>query len=236
MDTIEIIIRIIISIPTGILAGFSTIYVFNRIPAKWLCDYGQEPNKEMWGVRIKNRPWSTVFTLVFIASCIKLMDHSFMYTIAAIAALWLLLQISISDKKYMIIPDQYVIALAVTAIGFIPFQATYLSPLIGAMIGGGSILLIGLLGQFLFKKEAMGFGDVKLFAAIGLICGAKGIVIILFMTIFISAITFGIGLTIKRIKSGDEQPLGPFIAGSTAAFIIFNNEITTLADIYLSLF
>ena len=29
---------------------------------------------------------------------------------------------SVSDQKYMIIPDQLVVALAVTAIGFVPFH------------------------------------------------------------------------------------------------------------------
>jgi len=236
VDTIEIIIGLVLSILAGIFAGFSTIYVFNRIPAKWLCDYGQEPDKEMWGVRIKQRPWTVIFTLVFIVSSIKLMDQGAVYSIVGMLALWLLLQIGIADKMYMIIPDQYVIALAITALGFIPFQVTYLSPLFGVLIGGGSILIIGLLGQLLFKKEAMGFGDVKLFAAIGLMSGTKGIIIILFMTFIISAIIYGIGLVARIIKSGDALPLGPFIAGSTAAYIIFNYEITTLVNIYLDLF
>lgn len=236
MNTIVIIIEIILFTGVGILAGFSTIYAFNRIPAKWLCDYDQEPSKEMWGERIKKKPWTIVFTLVFIASSIKLLDQGVLYAIPGILTLWLLLQIGIADKMYLIIPDQYVIALAVTALGFIPFQDSYLSPLFGALIGGGSILAIGILGQLIFKKESMGFGDVKLFAVIGLICGVKGVIIILLIAVFSSAALFGIGLLAGRIKSGEEQPLGPFIAASTAAYILFQQEIIGMADLYLSLF
>jgi len=221
VDTIDIILGIVLSVPAGILAGFSTIYVFNRIPEKWLCDYGQEPEKGMWGVRIKKKPWANVFTLVFIACFIMLLDQGYMYVIAGMLALWLLLQIGIADKKYMIIPDQHVFALAVTAIGFIPFQPSYLSPLLGALIGGGSLILIGLLGQIIFKKESMGFGDVKLLASIGLMCGTKGIIIILFLTIFSSAFIFSIALLLKQITSGNEQPLVPLKAGSTSAFLKF---------------
>ena len=236
MDTIILLIGIIVSIAAGFIAGFSTIYVFNRIPAKWLCDYGQKPDGAMWGERIKKRPWDEVFTLVFIGAAVKLMDQGPLYLIAGMLALWLLLQIGIADKKYMIIPDQFIIALGVAALGFIPFQTSFLSPLYGALIGGGSFLLIGILGQLILKKEAMGFGDVKLLTAIGLLAGTKGIIVILFLTIFASAAILGVGILARRIKIGEEQPLGPFIAASTAVYILFQHEIMTLTDWYLSIY
>ncbi len=233
METIILLSKILTSIAAGMFAGYITVYAFNRIPAKWLCDYNQEPDKEMWGERIKKRPWTVVFMLVFTASSLKLLDMGFLYGIAGIAALWLLLQIGISDKKYMIIPDQFVIALAVTALGFIPFHSSYLSQIFGALIGGGSLLMIGIAGRLLFRKETMGFGDVKFFSAIGLISGLKGLFIIFILTIFSSAFVFGIGLLSGKIKSGDQQPLGPFIAASTALYILFHQELVQLAELYI---
>jgi prepilin signal peptidase PulO-like enzyme (type II secretory pathway) len=234
MDTITILIKIGLSIAAGILAGFSTVYTFNRIPAKWLCDYNQKPGREMWGERIKQRPWNIVFVLVFIAASLKLLEQGFLYAIPGMATLWLLLQIGIADRKYGIIPDQFVIALAVVAFGFIPFHVSYQDQLIGALIGGGSLLLMGLIGKLLFRKEALGFGDVKLFAAIGLLFGLKGVVIILIFTAFSSAAVFAIGLLTGKIKAGDEQPLGPFIAASAALYILFQPEISALAALYIS--
>ena len=38
-----------------------------------------------------------------------------------------------------------------------------------------------------------------------------------------------------KIKSGEEQPLGPFIAASAALYILFQPELTMLADLYMSL-
>lgn len=233
MDTITILIKITLSIVTGILAGFSTIYAFNRIPAKWLCDYNQKPDREMWGERIKKRPWNVVFVLVFTAASLKLLEQGFLYAIPGMATLWILLQIGIADRKYGIIPDQFVIALAVVAFGFIPFHASYQSQLIGALVGGGSLLLMGMIGKLLFRKEAMGFGDVKLFAAIGLLFGLKGVVIILIFTAFSSAFVFGIGLLAGKMKAGDEQPLGPFIAASASVYILFQSEISVLAEFYM---
>lgn len=235
MDTITILIKITVSIAAGILAGVSAVYTFNRIPAKWLCDYDQEPDREMWGVRIKKKPWALVFILVFTAASLKLAEQGFLYAVPGVAALWLLLLIGIADRKYMIIPDQLVFALAVTAFGFIPFHFSWQSQLIGALAGGGSILLMGIFGKLLFRKEAMGFGDVKLFTAIGLLLGLKGVVTVLILTVFSSAFVFGIGLITGKIKAGDVQPLGPFIAASASLYILFRPELSAMADFYTRL-
>lgn len=232
MDAITILIKIIFSVAAGMLAGFSSVYTFNRIPAAWLCDYDEKPEPGMWGERIKKRPWTAVFVLVFAASSLKMFEQGILYVVPGIVTLWLLLQIGMADKKYRIIPDQFVVALAVTAFGFIPFHASYQSQLLGALAGGGSLLLMGIIGRLLFQKEAMGFGDVKLLAAIGLLAGLKGAVIILFFTIFGSALVFAAGLAAGKIKAKDEQPLGPFIAASAALYLLFQPELSSLAYLY----
>jgi len=235
METILILLKILLSIVSGLTAGLLTIYAFNRIPAKWLCDYDQKPDPGMWGVRIKKRPWTIVFILVFTAASLKLLDQGFLYALPGLIAIWLLFQIGIADMKYRIIPDQFVIALAVTAFGFIPFHSDYRFLLLGSLLGGGSLLLMGIIGRLIFGKEAMGFGDVKLFAAVGLMSGLKGVVVILIITIFSSALVFGAGLITGKIKYGDEQPLGPFISASAALYILFTPELLMLADLYSGL-
>ena len=235
MDTILILIKIAAAIAAGILAGLSTIYTFNRIPAKWLCDYDQTPDRGMWGERIKKRPWTIVLILIFTAAALKLLGQGFLYAIPGIAALWLLLQIGMADKKYMIIPDQFVIALAVAALGFIPFHSSFQSQLIGAFVGGGSIFMMGAMGKLIFRKESMGFGDVKLFAAAGLLLGLQGVITALILTIFSSALVFGVGLMTGKIKAGDEQPLGPFIAASVSLDVLFRPELSALADLYMNM-
>jgi len=232
METAVILGKVIFSIAAGALAGIFAVYAFNRIPPKWFCDYGEEPDRGMWGVRIRNKPWTTVFILVFTAACLKMLEQGFLYAVPGLASLWLLLLIGIADKKYMIIPDQLVILLAAAAFGFIPFHASWQSHLIGALTGGGCILLLGIIGKILFRKEAMGFGDVKLFAAIGLLLGLKGVVTVLILTVFSSAFVFGIGLIRGSLKAGDVRPLGPFIAASAALYIIFRREFLILTDLY----
>lgn len=224
-----------LAIAFGILAGLSVVYVFNRIPAAWLCDYNEEPDKGMWGTRIQNRPFDALFALAFAAASFKMLDEGFLYLPAGIAALWTLLIISISDIKYRIIPDQFVIILAAVGLGFIPFQDTVYSPLCGALTGGGSAFLIGAIGRLIYKKDTLGFGDIKLFGAAGLVAGFGGTVYTLLFAAFSSAVIFTVRLLMRQIKLKDEQPLGPFIAAGAATYILFREETGKCIDWLLAL-
>jgi prepilin signal peptidase PulO-like enzyme (type II secretory pathway) len=159
--------------------------------------------------------------MLFVLAAIKMAVFDWQYAIAALVSLWALLIIAIADKKYMIIPDQFVILLALTAFGYAPYHESFLSPLYGALIGGGCMLIIGITGKLIFKKEALGFGDVKLFAAVGLIAGPYGVSIILIASSFLSCIFFGVELIRGKIKRTDVLALGPFIALSAAAYLVF---------------
>jgi prepilin signal peptidase PulO-like enzyme (type II secretory pathway) len=228
MDPKFLSIMIVFAFIEGITAGFSSIFVFNRIPAKWLCDYGVVPGKEMWGERISKKPWIWLLPLIFFAAAILLIRQGPTYQVAALLALWILLQIGMADQKYMIIPDQFVIALAVTALGFLPTQSEFLPLVLGALIGGGSFLLAGLIGKLVFRKEAVGFGDVKLLAALGLVTGTTGIIAILILTVFSSAIVFGCLLIAGLLRKEEERPLGPFIAASAAVVLLLPVETASV--------
>jgi leader peptidase (prepilin peptidase)/N-methyltransferase len=61
---------------------------------------------------------------------------------------------------------------------------------------------MGIAGKLIYKKEAMGFGDVKLFAAIGLLLGFKGVVVTLILTVFSSAFVFWDRTSHTEIEAG----------------------------------
>jgi len=80
--------------------------------------------------------------------------------------------------------------------------------LVGVLVGGGSIYAMGMLGDFLFKKESMGGGDVKLLAMIGAFLGWKAAVLTFFIAPFFGAV-FGI---IEKIRTNDTAiAYGPFL-------------------------
>ncbi|MDR1572056.1 MAG: A24 family peptidase [Clostridiales Family XIII bacterium] len=220
---------------SGALAGSGAVYVFNRIPASWLCDYGEIPDERHLPPRIGKYPWAPLFSLVFAAAALKAGLVSLAYSAAALPALWLLLLIGVSDRKYMIIPDQFVIMLAATGIGFAAIGHSFLSPLLGLAAGGLVFLLMALAGRLISKRDTLGMGDVKLAAVCGLITGLHGIIVIMALTALSSAALFSLWLASGRIKARDEAPLGPFIAGSTAVYLIFSQEISGLAARYVGL-
>lgn len=76
--------------------------------------------------------------------------------------------------------------------------------LIGAAFGYGLLWCIGLMGRLLFRKEAMGMGDVKLFAFLGAWMGPLNCVWILFLSAFVGAL-LGISLLIAHRLVGKDE-------------------------------
>ena len=97
---------------------------------------------------------------------------SYLFYFAFVAAL---IVITVIDLYHQIIPD--VISLPGIGVGllasFILPQITFFDSLIGILLGGGSLFLVATLYQWLFKREGMGGGDVKLLAMIGAFLGME---------------------------------------------------------------
>lgn len=95
-----------------------------------------------------------------------------------------------------------------------------LSWFIGVVVGGGLIYFIGVFGKIIFRKEAMGFGDVKLLAMIGGFYGWRCSVVVLFTACLFGAVC-GI---INWLSTRDRYiPFGPFIALACFATIFFKD-------------
>jgi len=131
------------------------------------------------------------------------------------------------DLNKQIIPD--VISLPGIVIGlilsfFVPY-ISFINSALGVVVGGGIILVIGLVGSVIFKKEAMGGGDVKLTAMIGAFLGWKYTIISLFLGFFLGALA-GIFLILSKIKSREDIiPFGPFIALGSIITILWGEKI-----------
>jgi leader peptidase (prepilin peptidase)/N-methyltransferase len=138
-----------------------------------------------------------------------------------------LIIIAFIDLNEQIVPD--VISLPGIVIGFIiSFFVPYISFInsaLGIVVGGGIILVIGLAGSIIFKKEAMGGGDVKLAAMIGAFLGWRYSIISLFLGFFLGAIV-GIILILSKIKSREDVvPFGPFIVMGSLITLLWGEKI-----------
>lgn len=81
------------------------------------------------------------------------------------------------------------------------------------------MLISAFAGKLIFKRESLGFGDVKLFSALGLALGLRGTFAVLVMSSVLSALIFSVLLIKKKIKSTDSMPLGPYICGSAIFYV-----------------
>ena len=218
------------AIAAGILLGNSAVYLFNKMPGKWLCDYGQEPEEELMHPthqRVKSTPWKYVFSGLFIAAGIKMGLENPLYALPALAALWLLLEMSIADIKYMIVPDQLIMLLVITGLGFIPHHAFgVMDCLVGAAIGFGIMVLIAVIGRLVYKKAAVGGADIKLFGALGLCLGTDGIIAVFILSTFLSAGHFLWLLIRRKIRLSGERPMVPYIAAAATIYLVILHEMS----------
>lgn len=91
----------------------------------------------------------------------------------------------------------------------------------GAVAGYLSLWLIYWLFKLVTGKEGMGYGDFKLFAALGAWFGWQGLVPIILMASVIGAL---VGITMKftsGLREGGYVPFGPFLAGAGLTAMIF---------------
>jgi len=83
---------------------------------------------------------------------------------------------------------------------------------VGALAGGGLLWGVAILGKLVFKKEAMGMGDVKLMSAFGAFLGWASTFWILSIASLVGS-AIGILLLLRKGKMwGVRIPFGPYLA------------------------
>lgn len=133
--------------------------------------------------------------------------------------------ISITDIKLYKIPNLCVlILLGGRCLSFIPElinnDGTVLMGLINSLIAGiVSLLFLLLISKI--TRGGIGYGDVKLFGALGFLCGVRAVLYTLILSFFLCAIVSAILLLTKKKGLKDDLPMGPFIWLGFAVTIIF---------------
>jgi leader peptidase (prepilin peptidase) / N-methyltransferase len=159
-------------------------------------------------------------------------------------AAWLLVfacvAVTLIDLEHLIIPD--VITYPVTVMGLVlsvafpglhqghagfqpdaPLGSALVAGLLGLLAGGGSLFLVGRLGNLFLRRklaeagveDAMGWGDVKWMACAGTLLGALSVLSAILVGCFAGALA-GIGMKVWARARGSESPaglpFGPFLS------------------------
>jgi len=140
-----------------------------------------------------------------------------------IRSLWVavLVQVIFFDLEHRLILDRVMfpsMLLALVLSQFTPHMNWRVSLLTG-LAAGTLFLLVALAGAAIFRAEALGFGDVKLAAFMGLILGIAPdeppIILALFYGVLLAGIA-GVAMMVFRIKAlRDTFAYGPYLAAGT---------------------
>jgi leader peptidase (prepilin peptidase)/N-methyltransferase len=152
------------------------------------------------------------------------LSWSYLFYFSFVAALII---ITVIDLYHQIIPD--VISIPWIGVGLlgaliIP-HITFFNSLLGILLGGGSLFVVATLYQWLFKREGMGGGDVKLLAMIGAFLGWESVILTILLSSLIGSIT---GIIIIALKGKDFKyaiPFGPFLSLGAVIALFYKNEI-----------
>ena len=172
--------------------------------------------------------------------CVKCFWHiSIVYAIICALVLSTLLCVFFIDLENLIIPDRFQIILAVAGIVSIFFDKTslsgnfnWLTHIIGAVAGFAVFWLFAIVGEKIAGREALGGGDIKLSAVMGLFLGWQKLLLAVIIASFSACIIIFCLKIFKKEKSR-EYPFGPFLSVGFAVAMLFGDSII---NGYMSLF
>ena len=156
----------------------------------------------------------------------------------AAAMFWLLLgayPVCAVDCKYKLIPDSISVGgiVAGLLISLVPGGVTPLQSLIGAVVAGGGLYLLGWIATKALKKDAMGFGDVKLLAGYGALMGVTGAVETLLVAALLGIVVmvpYGVLAAKKSAQNKNSEeagqiPFGPFLAIAAPVIYLWGSAL-----------
>lgn len=137
----------------------------------------------------------------------------------------ILLGIAITDARHYLIPDEYnwaglLIGLGLSLTAGVP---GFIDKVLGAAVGFALLYTVGLVGEWVFKEEAMGGGDVKMMAMIGAFVGWKGVLLTVFAASAFGSLVYVPLLLLRRRKR--HVPFGVFLAMGATVVFVFGDAI-----------
>jgi leader peptidase (prepilin peptidase)/N-methyltransferase len=143
-----------------------------------------------------------------------------------------LLGIAMTDARAYLSPDEF--SLGGLALGILFALAAGKQALGVALLGGavgfGLLWLVAIAGEWMFKQEAMGGGDIKMMAMVGAFLGWQGTLLTIFLGALIGSLIF---VPLALLGKKKLVPFGIFLAIGAAATYLVGPAILTWYSAYL---
>lgn len=167
-------------------------------------------------------PAVEALTALLAVGCVVRFGVTF-EAVVLFALLAAMVAVAFIDWEHMIIPDPISVGFLVLGLVVSPFVGPgILAAVIGAVAGGGLLLLVGELWRKARGVDAMGGGDVKLMAAVGAFLGAPGALLVIFLGAFLGAI---VGTVLLHRTGQARIAFGTFLAAATAIVVFVGDDL-----------
>lgn len=143
--------------------------------------------------------------------CYIVFKNSIIDLVIALTFVSMMIIIFVSDYHYLIIPDSVLLFFLLILIPQLIIKNGFMnlySPILNGFLSFIVMYGIKLLGDFLFKRESMGGGDIKLLFVIGMVLGFPQALFSIFLGSFIG-LPFALLIFIK--KEEHIIPFGPLL-------------------------
>ena len=143
-----------------------------------------------------------------------------------------LIALTCIDIDHQLLPDDLTFVLLWSGL-FASLFGVFTDPvssIVGALAGYLSLWLVYHLFRLLTGKEGMGYGDFKLLAALGAWLGWQMLPLIILLSSLVGAMTGLAMIGLKRHRSSQPMPFGPFIALAGWVALLWGDQ---LLDAYL---
>lgn len=134
------------------------------------------------------------------------------------------------DYEHYYIPDRFNLTIFIVGLMY----AVYLSftdiqllfdRLIGLIVGFLLVFIIRFIGKLVYKREAMGLGDLKFLMAFGMVIGYIGVIFTFIVGCVLASIIELTLMTFKVKKRGKEIAFGPYLVYASMIYIFIGNSL-----------
>lgn len=143
----------------------------------------------------------------------------------------ILICIAFIDAEHRIIPNGFIITGLISGAALFVYNLfspvdmfgdrVWFNPILGFTVGTGFLFMVSLVGMLVYKSDdAMGMGDIKLYAVIGLFLGWRMTIVSLMLSVFSAAIGCVFMFILKKKSRKSTIAFGPYIAVGTFITII----------------
>jgi len=181
--------------------GFPDLFpLFSYLVSRGKCRYCQQPvaSRYFWVELLNGALWAGIWWQFVIVSYHPLRGSFYALTASALVAVIFI------DWELYIIPDELNAALLVFGIAYHAINKTLPVALYGALLGWGLLWGIALLGRVLFRKDAMGHGDIKMMRGVGAVLGPSLLVPNLVIAV-VAGLVVGIAMIAVASRSRQEE-------------------------------